>query len=166
MTQVREDWSRHAGFQRVRSTVEIFAATAYYWMREHAAIRWAPELVGVGDLPLPVVVEQILSSGGRSWVPGEGNLVLAQAPTTTSPVLALLSCRPLPPADFESYDRRNASTRRRNISNTVQAAVRRAAFPDHTAGRITPATSTAMSVIIAYTAISVSHGVTGRAESS
>ena len=32
-------------------------------MREHAAGHWAPELVGVGDLPLPVVVEQILSSG-------------------------------------------------------------------------------------------------------
>ena len=63
MALVREDWSRHAGFQRVRSTVEIFAATAYHWMREHAAGRWAPELVGVGDLPLPVVVEQILSSG-------------------------------------------------------------------------------------------------------
>ncbi len=63
MALVKEDWSRHAGFQRVRSTVEIFAATAYHWMREHAAGRWAPELVGVGDLPLPVVVEQILSSG-------------------------------------------------------------------------------------------------------
>ena len=63
MTLVRDDWSRHAGFQRVRSTVEIFAATAYHWMREHDAGRWAPELVGVGDLPLPVAVEQILSSG-------------------------------------------------------------------------------------------------------
>lgn len=63
MALVREDWSRHAGFQRVRSTVEIFAVTAYHWMREHAAGRWAPELVGVGDLPLPVAVEQILSSG-------------------------------------------------------------------------------------------------------
>jgi hypothetical protein len=63
MALVREDWSRHAGFQRVRSTVEIFAATAYHWMREHAAGRWAPDLVGVGDLPLPVAVEQILSSG-------------------------------------------------------------------------------------------------------
>lgn len=63
MALVKEDWSRHAGFQRVRSTVEIFAVTAYHWMREHAAGRWTPELVGVGDLPLPVVVEQILSSG-------------------------------------------------------------------------------------------------------
>lgn len=63
MALVREDWSRHAGFQRVRSTVEIFSATAYHWMREHAAGRWAPDLIGVGDLPLPVVIESILSSG-------------------------------------------------------------------------------------------------------
>ena len=63
MALVREDWARHAGFQRVRSTVEIFAGTAYHWIREHAAGRWAPELIGVGDLPLPVIGEQILSSG-------------------------------------------------------------------------------------------------------
>ncbi|TDD84857.1 DUF499 domain-containing protein, partial [Actinomadura rubrisoli] len=63
MALVREDWSRHAGFQRVRSTVEIFSATAYHWMREHAAGRWAPDLVGVGDLPLHVVIEHVLSSG-------------------------------------------------------------------------------------------------------
>jgi len=63
MTLVREDWSRHAGFQRVRSTVEIFAVTAYHWMREHHAGRWAPPLIGIGDLPLTVVGEQILSSG-------------------------------------------------------------------------------------------------------
>jgi hypothetical protein len=63
MTLVRDDWSRHAGFQRVRSTVEIFSATAYHWMREHAAGRWAPDLIGVGDLPLRVVIENILSSG-------------------------------------------------------------------------------------------------------
>ncbi|TDB80782.1 DUF499 domain-containing protein, partial [Actinomadura sp. KC216] len=63
MALVREDWSRHAGFQRVRSTVEIFSATAYHWMREHAAGRWAPDLIGVGDLPLEVVIENILSSG-------------------------------------------------------------------------------------------------------
>jgi hypothetical protein len=63
MTLVRDDWSRHAGFQRVRSTVEIFAATAYYWIREHQAGRWAAPLIGVGDLPLTVAGEQILSSG-------------------------------------------------------------------------------------------------------
>jgi predicted AAA+ superfamily ATPase len=63
MALVHDDWSPHAGFQRVRSTVEIFAATAYYWMREHAEGRWAPDLIGIGDLPLHVVIEHILSSG-------------------------------------------------------------------------------------------------------
>ena len=63
MALVRDDWSRHAGFQRVRSTVEIFSATAYYWVREHQAGRWAPELIGVGDLPLHIVIENILASG-------------------------------------------------------------------------------------------------------
>jgi predicted AAA+ superfamily ATPase len=48
MGLVKDDWSRHAGFQRVRSTVSIFALTAYYWAKEHRAGRWAPELIGVG----------------------------------------------------------------------------------------------------------------------
>ena len=34
---------RHAGFQRVRSTVSIFALTAYHWDEEHRAGRWAPD---------------------------------------------------------------------------------------------------------------------------
>ncbi len=63
MALVRDDWSRHAGFQRVRSTVEIFALTAYHWLGEHRAGRWAPPLVGVGDIPLTVALEQVLSSG-------------------------------------------------------------------------------------------------------
>jgi Protein of unknown function (DUF499) len=63
MALVRDDWSRHAGFQRVRSTVEIFALTAYHWLGEQRAGRWAPPLVGVGDIPLTVALEQVLSSG-------------------------------------------------------------------------------------------------------
>jgi len=63
MGLVKEDWSRHAGFQRVRSTVSIFALTAFHWMNEHHAGRWAPDVIGVGDLPLRVVLEPILSSG-------------------------------------------------------------------------------------------------------
>ncbi len=63
MSLVRDDWSRHAGFQRVRSTVSIFALAAYHWIQEHKAGRWAPDLVNVGDLPLGVVLEAILSSG-------------------------------------------------------------------------------------------------------
>lgn len=63
MALVRDDWSRHAGFQRVRSTVDIFAATAFHWVAERQAGRWAPELINVGDVPLHRVVEQVLSSG-------------------------------------------------------------------------------------------------------
>lgn len=63
MALVRDDWARHAGFQRVRSTVAIFAKAAHYWTREAAAGRWVPTLIGPGDLPLPVVREDVLSSG-------------------------------------------------------------------------------------------------------
>jgi uncharacterized protein DUF499 len=63
MSLVRDDWSRHAGFQRVRSTVEIFASTAYHWSQERAVRRWSPELIGVGDIPLHVAIEHVLSSG-------------------------------------------------------------------------------------------------------
>jgi Protein of unknown function (DUF499) len=63
MRLVREEWSRVQGFQRVRSTVSIFARTALYWVREHKAGRWAPPLIGVGDIPLTVALEQLLSSG-------------------------------------------------------------------------------------------------------
>lgn len=63
MTLVQEEWSHHAGFQRVRSTVAIFAATAHHWVQEHAAGRWAPTLIGAGDLPVTVVIEDVLSSG-------------------------------------------------------------------------------------------------------
>jgi Protein of unknown function (DUF499) len=63
MAMVREDWSRHAGFQRVRSTVSIFALAVFHWIEEHQAGRWVPDLIGVGDLPLRVVLESVLSSG-------------------------------------------------------------------------------------------------------
>ena len=63
MALVQEDWARLAGFQRVRSTVAIFATTAHYWTKEHAAGRWVPSLIGVGDLPVSVVIEDVLSSG-------------------------------------------------------------------------------------------------------
>jgi hypothetical protein len=60
---IEHDWTQHAGFQRVRSTVEVFAATAYWWSTEHAAGRWAPELIGVGDVPLHTAADEVLSSG-------------------------------------------------------------------------------------------------------
>ena len=63
MRLVRDEWSRVQGFQRVRSTVSIFARTALHWVNEHKAGRWAPALIGVGDIPLTVALEQVLSSG-------------------------------------------------------------------------------------------------------
>ncbi|WP_435127767.1 DUF499 domain-containing protein [Actinacidiphila sp. bgisy144] len=63
MRLVREEWSRVQNFQRVRSTVAIFARTALHWVTEHKAGRWAPALIGVGDIPLTTALEQLLSSG-------------------------------------------------------------------------------------------------------
>lgn len=63
MRLVSEEWSKVQNFQRVRSTVAIFARTALHWVTEHSAGRWAPTLIGVGDIPLSVALEQILSSG-------------------------------------------------------------------------------------------------------
>jgi hypothetical protein len=63
MRLVQDEWSQVTGFQRVRSTVAIFARTALYWVNEHKAGRWAPALVGVGDIPLTVALEPVLSSG-------------------------------------------------------------------------------------------------------
>ncbi|CAN7241975.1 DUF499 domain-containing protein [Arthrobacter sp. LjRoot78] len=63
MRLVRDEWSQVQGFQRVRSTVAIFARTTLHWYDEHKAGRWAPELMGVGDIPLTVALEELLSSG-------------------------------------------------------------------------------------------------------
>jgi hypothetical protein len=63
MRLVQDEWSTVTGFQRVRSTVAIFARTALHWVTEHKAGRWAPALVGVGDIPLTVALEPVLSSG-------------------------------------------------------------------------------------------------------
>lgn len=63
MRLVREEWSQVSGFQRVRSTVAIFARTALHWVTERKAGHWAPPLIGVGDIPLTVALEQMLSSG-------------------------------------------------------------------------------------------------------
>ncbi len=60
---VEHDWTQHTGFQRVRSTVEVFSASTYWWVTERQANRWVPELIGVGDIPLHVAADQVLSSG-------------------------------------------------------------------------------------------------------
>ena len=64
MALVRDEWASHTGFQRVRSTVRIFAASAYHWAGERQAGRWAPQLIGVGDVPLDgPALDAILNSG-------------------------------------------------------------------------------------------------------
>ncbi|NMO37315.1 DUF499 domain-containing protein [Streptomyces sp. GMY01] len=63
MRLVSDEWSQVQNFQRVRSTVAIFARTALHWVTEYRAGRWAPALIGVGDIPLTTSLEQLLSSG-------------------------------------------------------------------------------------------------------
>ncbi len=59
------EWAQHAGFQRVRSTIRLFAATAYEQSRRAADGEWVPELIDSGDLPLQQhqVRDSLLSSG-------------------------------------------------------------------------------------------------------
>lgn len=52
MDLVQNEWGKTQGFQRVRSTVAIFALAALHWARVAKGGEWVPPLVGVGDLPL------------------------------------------------------------------------------------------------------------------
>ena len=60
-----EEWSQHAGFQRVRSTIQVFAAAVYELSERGKRGEWAPELIGPGDLPLSArsVRDALLDSG-------------------------------------------------------------------------------------------------------
>ena len=60
-----EEWSQHAGFQRVRSTIQVFAATVYELAERGGRGEWAPQLIGPGDLPLSArsVRDSLLDSG-------------------------------------------------------------------------------------------------------
>lgn len=60
-----QEWAPIAGFQKVRSTILIFAAAAYAQAQRGKAGEWAPLLIGPGDLPLSVaqVRESIIGSG-------------------------------------------------------------------------------------------------------
>jgi hypothetical protein len=65
MTMAMEEWSKVTGFQRVRSTIRIFAATVYAQQQRGKAGEWVPVLIGPGDLPLSdsSVREALLGSG-------------------------------------------------------------------------------------------------------
>ena len=60
-----EEWSQHAGFQRVRSTIQVFAATVYELVERGSRGEWVPQLIGPGDLPLSArsVRDSLLDSG-------------------------------------------------------------------------------------------------------
>jgi len=59
------EWAPMTGFQKVRSTIRIFAATVWALSRRGKAGQWAPALIGPGDLPLSAaeVREAIIGSG-------------------------------------------------------------------------------------------------------
>ena len=61
----KNEWSKVTGFQRVRSTIRIFAATVYAHQQRGHAGQWVPALIGPGDLPLSdnAVREALLGSG-------------------------------------------------------------------------------------------------------
>ena len=59
------EWSHHAGFQKVRSTIQVFAAAVHELTQRAAAGQWSPPLIGSGDLPLdsPAARDALLHSG-------------------------------------------------------------------------------------------------------
>jgi len=59
------EWANLAGFQKVRSTIRVFAATVWALQKRGKAGGWVPHLIGPGDLPLSdnTVRESILGSG-------------------------------------------------------------------------------------------------------
>lgn len=60
-----QEWAPVAGFQKVRSTIRIFAATAHALWKRGQNKEWAPRLIGPGDLPLSAseVREAVIGSG-------------------------------------------------------------------------------------------------------
>ncbi len=65
ITLAEQEWAKLSGFQKVRSTIRIFAATVYTLAKRAEAGEWAPLLIGPGDLPLSEdkVREAIIGSG-------------------------------------------------------------------------------------------------------
>jgi hypothetical protein len=65
MAMAEQEWAKLAGFQKVRSTIQIFAATAFVLTERAKHGSWVPPLIGLGDLPLsnPVVREAVIGSG-------------------------------------------------------------------------------------------------------
>jgi hypothetical protein len=60
-----QEWAKLSGFQKVRSTIRIFAATVFTLVQRAESSEWTPLLVGPGDLPLSEasVREAVIGSG-------------------------------------------------------------------------------------------------------
>lgn len=60
-----DEWATHAGFQKVRSTINVFALAVYEQTRRGQSREWAPPLIDSGDLPLdhPPLRDALLNSG-------------------------------------------------------------------------------------------------------
>ena len=60
-----DEWSQHVGFQVVRSTIQVFAATAYRLSEAARQGQWMPALIDSGDVPLGfrTVKDALLESG-------------------------------------------------------------------------------------------------------
>ena len=65
MHLAESEWANLAGFQKVRSTIRVFAATVWSLQRRGKAGQWVPALIGPGDLPLSdaTVREAVLGTG-------------------------------------------------------------------------------------------------------
>lgn len=70
-----QEWAKNAGYQNVRSTIRVFAATVYALQNRALNDGWAPLLIGPGDLPLwnNEVREALLGSGLISDISLEAN---------------------------------------------------------------------------------------------
>jgi hypothetical protein len=70
-----QEWSKLAGFQRVRSTMRIFAATVYALSERAQKGGWTPLLIGPGDIVLsePNVREAVIGSGLIADVRAQAN---------------------------------------------------------------------------------------------
>ncbi len=60
-----DEWATHAGFQKVRSTINVFALAVYELTRRGQSGEWAPPLIDSGDVPLddPPLRDALLNLG-------------------------------------------------------------------------------------------------------
>lgn len=75
MHLAEHEWAKHSGYQNVRSTIRVFAATVYALQQRAQSGGWGPQLIGPGDLPLwnNEVREALLGSGLISDMSLEAN---------------------------------------------------------------------------------------------